>query len=775
MVVEERAESANTMNRSFTQGREGRSWSRRRSRCVPLALVVMMAALPAAVSLAEDASQGPPPGIEPGTGVPSDPVEKIDPDKDLPEAEKNRREAEKLYVIGLGQLDRRELSAAFTTFEQAITLDPVNAAVLRELAPLALQLGETAKGVEYCRRAIEHDPDNHRLLYLYASRQAEAGNLIEAVEALQRAAAVEGLRETDSRAYVQIRSDLVEHLRSLKRDEEMIGPLEDLIRVAEAPDKYNLGEFARRQLDRRKFLDYELLGRAYAMADRYEDAVRVLEHGRDLEARGKRLSLVLAQIALEHGDLERAARELDAYLALGAQNRDAVELLAKLLEKQGRTSELIDRLTERLKTDPDNPVLREFLVEKLIEAGQFDLAEAELGKLRGRASQLGLSARLYREKKEPEKLLDALAEALLVRQSGPEILSQLTAIGEDVELVQGLAQAARKIADDDPKRFVSIIILAEVARRAKKVDLAIEFLTKGVEERPADESLQMQLLDVLLRSERYEELLAAVERAEKAMPAERAKFVDVHAWALQGLQRSDEAIQLLESFLTTATIPQEIAMGKKELARVYLQREEFDKAIELCRSLLAEFPDADFAADIKYMLASALSLQGDSDAYERVMSELIEDPTLREHLSATVHNDLGYTWADQDKNLDRAEELIRKALEIASRLETTDESRKEPAAYLDSLGWVLFKKGQFAEAAKELEKAVEREDGQDAVIFDHLGDVYWKLERAEEAKELWRKSLERLSSPKTKRERDQKEQVERKLRLLGETAPAQEN
>lgn len=711
---------------------------------------------------------------EPGTGAPTDPVETLDSDKDVPEAEKNRREARKLYVIGLGQIDRREFNDALLTFEQALELDPANAAILRELAPLALQLGETEKGVEYCRRAIEQNPDNHRLLYLYANRQAESGHFVEAVEALHKAIAVDGVLESDSRAFVQIRTELVEHLRTLKREGEMIGPLEDLLRVGEDPDKYDLGEFSRRQLDRRKFLDYELLGRAYAKVGRYDDAVRILEKGRGLDARGKRLALTLAEVAFEHGDMDRATRELDAYVALGAQNRDALELLAKILEKQGKSDDLIGQLTRWMETDADNPTLREYLVEKLIDARQFDRAEEELGKLRGRSSQIALSARLYREMKQPEKLLDALMQAIIGREGGTDVLQQIEAAGQDADLAASLAEAARRIPADDPKYFASIVIIAEVARRAKRVDLAVEFLNKGVEERPTDLSLQMQLLDVLLRNERFDELLAAIERAEKDMPAERSKFLDVHAWALQGLGRSDEAIELLEAFLQDATIPEDIAMAKKELARLRVQREEFDQAVELCHSLLADYPDADFTPDIKYMLASALSLKGDTEEYEQVMAELLDDATLKESLSATVHNDLGYTWADQGKNLDRAEELIRKALEIAGRSETADASRREPAAYLDSLGWVLFKKGRLNDAVEQLERAIEREDGQDAVIYDHLADVYWKLERADDARKSWEKSLELLAKPKTKRERDQKEQIERKLRLLADSAPPNE-
>ena len=57
---------------------------------------------------------------------------------------------------------------------------------------------------------------------------------------------------------------------------------------------------------------------------------------------------------------------------------------------------------------------------------------------------------------------------------------------------------------------------------------------------------------------------------------------------------------------------------------------------------------------------------------------------------AGVNNDLGYLYADQGKNLEKAEAMIRKAVQ----------EEPDPAAYLDSLGWVLFKRGRFKEARR---------------------------------------------------------------------------
>jgi Tfp pilus assembly protein PilF len=93
-------------------------------------------------------------------------------------------------------------------------------------------------------------------------------------------------------------------------------------------------------------------------------------------------------------------------------------------------------------------------------------------------------------------------------------------------------------------------------------------------------------------------------------------------------------------------------------------------------------------------------------------------------------NFLGYTYVEKNKNLAQAETMIRKALEI------------EPnnGAYIDSLGWFYFKRGRFKEAITELEKASSLLD--DPVIYDHLGDVYFKINEIEKAKLNWEKSLE---------------------------------
>lgn len=117
-------------------------------------------------------------------------------------------------------------------------------------------------------------------------------------------------------------------------------------------------------------------------------------------------------------------------------------------------------------------------------------------------------------------------------------------------------------------------------------------------------------------------------------------------------------------------------------------------------------------------------------------------------------NDLGYFWADAGRDLEQAEEMIRRAVAYEPRR----------AAYLDSLGWALYKRGDLAGALSWLTRAVRGQryeairgingggvpqwilqtagsgGTQDAVLLGHLGDTYWALDRHEEAVPLWRRA-----------------------------------
>ncbi|MEJ7639271.1 MAG: tetratricopeptide repeat protein, partial [Singulisphaera sp.] len=149
------------------------------------------------------------------------------------------------------------------------------------------------------------------------------------------------------------------------------------------------------------------------------------------------------------------------------------------------------------------------------------------------------------------------------------------------------------------------------------------------------------------------------------------------------------------------------------------------EALALYKGLLEKYPNNE---GVVHLARSGLSViyvnRGDFAKGEAELEALLE----REPEDAGVNNDLGYLYADQGKNLEKAEAMIRKAIQ----------EEPENPAYLDSLGWVLFKRGKAKEAVGHLEKAVSLPTGTDATIQEHLGDVYFQLQRPDKAKAAWK-------------------------------------
>jgi tetratricopeptide (TPR) repeat protein len=88
-------------------------------------------------------------------------------------------------------------------------------------------------------------------------------------------------------------------------------------------------------------------------------------------------------------------------------------------------------------------------------------------------------------------------------------------------------------------------------------------------------------------------------------------------------------------------------------------------------------------------------------------------------------------WADRGQNLEEAEGMIRKALA----------GDPDNGAFLDSLGWLCYKKGELDEALKWLLRAVDNLRPEDATVYDHLADTYQKLGKMDEAVRSWEKAL----------------------------------
>ena len=89
-----------------------------------------------------------------------------------------------------------------------------------------------------------------------------------------------------------------------------------------------------------------------------------------------------------------------------------------------------------------------------------------------------------------------------------------------------------------------------------------------------------------------------------------------------------------------------------------------------------------------------------------------------------VMNNYSYFLSTSNTNIEKAEALGKKIVEV----------EPENSHYLDTYGWALFKNGKYNEALKYLNEALKYSSGDDkAAIYEHIGDVKWKLNDAESA------------------------------------------
>ena len=162
------------------------------------------------------------------------------------------------------------------------------------------------------------------------------------------------------------------------------------------------------------------------------------------------------------------------------------------------------------------------------------------------------------------------------------------------------------------------------------------------------------------------------------------------------------------------------------LTKVHLLSEqgEMDAGLALLQAALERHPDH---PALEYERAVLLERSGavkeSIEALDHLLSERPDDPTLL--------NALGYTLADHNEQLPRAEKLIRRAL-ISS---------PDNPAVLDSLGWVRFRRGDARGATPPLEHAYTI--SQDGDIAAHLGEVLWHRGEESQARKLWAAALAR--------------------------------
>lgn len=689
-----------------------------------------------------------------------DKLELLKPVKPRSADEQMRVEALTWFSVGRMRLKRGQNQTALEAFQNAYKHDPQSVAILESLIAMSITLNRVDDAIDYSKKLVEVAPDHFHSLQILGRHLAQQGKIPEAIKMLERAiATVEFNKHSEN--YVRLMRDLGILYRATSNAPKASEAFAVVFDAIENPDQYELPDNVRRQLMADVMTNYEQLGDTFYQGKNYELAISAYQ--RAIETKTGNIGNVIYHLALaylESDQPDKAMEELQAYFDAQrqTQGRKAYELLGVILESQGKSDQFLPKLRVLAERDRRNEKLQFFLAETLLSADALEEAEQVLTQALERSKDpegFAVLAGIYHKQNRPNELLHTLARAYAGRNQLNAIEAELKAIAEDKELTASVIAEGRKLNEEEFD-FAHAYVLANLAERAEEKAQAEEFYrTALTKTRVAEQknSVYLELSDLLRSQRKFTEAAEALRQGvdDPAFIADLQTRVLFYYWLSYNLElagQTEAALEAIGEGMKLAGRPNGIL--KLRDAWIYYHSERNEEAIQRFEAIIKDFANDDaIVRSAKSNLSNLYVQMGDQQKGEEILEEVYrENPT-----EPGINNDLGYLYADQGKNLEQAEKMIRIAIE----------SDPDNAAYLDSMGWVLYKREKFEEALPYLKKASEEELGQDGTIYDHLGDVYQRLGKIDLAVEAWKKALE-LSDVDTKTNKKLIERLNEKLK-----------
>lgn len=463
---------------------------------------------------------------------------------------------------------------------------------------------------------------------------------------------------------------------------------------------------------------HEHLSRLAWQLDDVDGAVREAERAFELEPNSTRTRLFLGRLYRLRRDfdgLNRVLRDEDGK-PLDADSMFALYQVA--LEQQNFVE--AESLARQLETEePDQ--LRGTLALAAVYEQQKDFDAAERVVRRGLNAfpdHFLLSMRLAQIERTRGNRAGEVAVYRQILESHPDHYGILQRLGQtlaDGNETEAAIETFQRIVEVYPDDVNSLRRLASLEFSAGRFESAAMRLEGVLDRDPNQPELSFALGQIRKASG---DMQGAIEALERIAPAD-ANYLEARiqiAAILESEERIGEALAEIERMRAIAPDRQLDFYAASLRAR----SDDLAGANALLESLL-DGSEAD--TDTYYQIGILNGTYGETDDAMRAMRQVLEaDPE-----NASALNYMGYSFAERGENLEEAEELIRRALEVSPG----------DGYITDSLGWVYYKMaealmaegrrpeglGFLGRAEEQLVQASELTGG-DSVVSEHLGDVF---------------------------------------------------
>jgi tetratricopeptide (TPR) repeat protein len=406
----------------------------------------------------------------------------------------------------------------------------------------------------------------------------------------------------------------------------------------------------------------------------------------------------LAELHENLGNIDKAAESIEDLISIDPGNSNIQKLLSEIYTRGGRYDEALRVLDDILELIPDDLDARERKAQVYILLNDWESAGSEYSFIL----------------KQPDVLLD-----IKIRIGATYFARSL----KDTTILP-LTKKLFETIDRDTTDWQVKMYLGAIAINENKDSIAIQYFKLVTELAGWNVEAWIRLGGLYFDNQHYDEAVKVMTEAVKLFPED---FV-VNLILGLSLSQSGNNLEAKEYLKKSVELNPSDITALSAYGFALNQLKENDEALQVLNKALRIKPD-------EISILGTMGLIYDSKEMWAECDSIYEKALRLDSLNAVINNNYAYSLSERGIRLDEALEMVKLAVE------------KEPAnsSFLDTIGWVYYKLGDYEKAKLYLEEAIKY-GGERPVILDHLGDVMFKLGEKNLALEFWQKAFDLDSS-----------------------------